>query len=191
MSALASRWDRYALHPERYVCSEPETTGPTVAKILDAMPSEGTVLDLGCGQGRLAVPVATSRSDLDVVAVDLSSRMLCHATYHKQVRYLRGNGYTIPPTVGRLDGAWSVLLFQHLPVDTIARYLFSLAEHLRVGAPLLAQYVIGDHHLDLDHRYQPRELNHLAQAAGFTDVTTCRHEVVYDWGWLHARRGPA
>jgi SAM-dependent methyltransferase len=185
LTTLADRWDAYATQPDLYVCSEPETTKATVARIVDAMPAVGQVLDLGCGPGRLAVPVADAAPNLRIVGLDISPRMLARATYHPRVRYLLGDG---EHALGPLSGAWSVLLFQHLTVGQAAGYLFDLAHHLIPGAPLLVQFVAGDHHADLDHRYRPTELVGLAEAAGLADCAAALDPTTADWWWLTARR---
>ena len=185
MSTLADRWDAYANQPELHVCSLPETTKATVERILDIMPAAGHVLDLGCGPGRLAVPVADTAPDLHVIGLDISPRMLARAAYPPPVRYILGDG---EHAVGPIDGAWSVFLFQHLNVGLAAGYLFDLFQHLNPGAPLLVQFIVGDHHVDLDHRYRPTELTGLAEAAGFVDVTAAPDDTIPDWWWLTARR---
>lgn len=187
LTTLADRWDAYATQPDLHVCSLPETTKATVERIVDLMPDHGTVLDLGCGPGRLAVPVADAAPDLQVVGLDISPRMLARAAYHPRVRYLLGDG---EHTVGPISGAWSVFLFQHLTVGQVAGYLFDLAHHLIPGAPLLVQFVAGDHHADLDHRYRPPELTGLAEAAGLVDVMAEPDggvPEVPEWWWLTAR----
>lgn len=188
--SVAERWDSYAADPDLYVCSEHATTAPTLRRVLDAMPDAGTVLDLGCGQGRLAVPVAEARPNLSVVGLDISPAMLAAAPQRPRVQYLLGDGSHV---VGPVDGAWSVLLFQHLPPETVYSYLTSLAEHIAPGGPLLVQFVAGDYHLDLDHRYRPSQLVGLAEAAGFKDVAVCLDDRMSDWWWLTATAsaGPA
>lgn len=185
LSTLADRWDAYSTQPELHVCSLPETTKGHVDRIVEAMPDTGTVLDLGCGPGRLAVPVADAAPNLQILALDISPRMLSRAAYHPRVRYLLGDG---EHAAGPVNGAWSVLLFQHLNVGLAAGYLFDLARHLTADAPLLLQFIAGDYHLDLDHRYRPPELVGLAEAAGFVDVTAAADEDLDDWWWLTARR---
>lgn len=180
---LVTQWDGYADRPDLYVCSEPETTDPTVACVLDAMPTSGRVLDLGCGQGRVAVPVAEARPGLQVTGVDVSPRMLDHAATHPRVEYVLGDGATVP---GPVDGVWSVLLFQHLPPDAVAGYLTAVHEQLTVGGPLLVQFVAGDYHLGLDHRYWPSTMAALAEGAGFVEVSVRPDGLMPEWWWLHA-----
>lgn len=188
--ALAARWDTLAADPEQHVCSLPATTDPTVAMIVDHMPPAGVLLDVGCGQGRLAVPVADALPDVHVRAVDISPEMLARAPAHPRVRYQIGDGHHVPRPAA---GAWSVFLFQHLPPAVAASYLASLAGQLNPGGPILVQFIAGDHHLDLDHRYPPDQLTALAEQAGLQAVTATpgdatAHPIGYpDWWWLTAR----
>ena len=182
MATLEERWDVMSERPDLHVCSMPETFEPTMHKILAAMPDEGVVLDFGCGPGRLAVPVAEARPDLTVVGIDLSWRMLSAAPPHDRVRYL----YLYDPCPYRFNGTWSVLVFQHLDPLRASASLAGIAAASTSGAPLLVQYVTGDYHLDLDHRYPDDEMVEMATAAGFVDVTT-EPGIVPEWRWMRAR----
>jgi cyclopropane fatty-acyl-phospholipid synthase-like methyltransferase len=190
MSTLRTRWNGYAAHPELHVCSLPETTDPTVATIIEHMPAAGTLLDLGCGPGRLATRVADARPSVRVIGLDISPAMLTRAKFHDRVDYRLGDGIY---AVGPVNGAWSVFLFQHLDPATVVSYLHSLARHITPNGPLLVQFIAGEHHVDLDHRYQPPVLAGLAQRAGLKRVSvfpadTATHPIDYpDWWWLTAR----
>lgn len=179
-------WDVLAARPDLHVCSVPYTFQPTVNRVLAAMPETGTVLDFGCGPGRLAVPVADARPDLNIVGLDISPRMLAQAPDHQRILYLHGDDIF---NLGPIDGAWSVLVFQHLPPDVAAGYLGELATAIRPGGPLLVHFIEGDFHAGLCHQYQPDEIADMAQTAGFT-VTDLSEQVDVRWWWLTATRNP-
>lgn len=113
--------------------------------------SEGArILDLGCGPGRLAIPFARGCTWAHVVGVDISRRMLDKARAQREAHHLRncvlllGDGRTLPALAGALDGAYSMLTFQHLPAEVSAAYVQEVAERLKPGGRFAYQIVVGD-----------------------------------------------
>jgi SAM-dependent methyltransferase len=79
-----------------------------------------TVLDLGCGLGRLTRPLA-ARAER-VVAVDVSAEMLARAkalnAHLGNVDWVHGDGRTLPDV--RVDVAVSFVVLQHVPDPAIS-----------------------------------------------------------------------
>jgi SAM-dependent methyltransferase len=114
---------------------------------------KGRILDLGCGVGRLAIPIARAKAfagyrtgeDL-VLGVDISEAMLGHAgaaareagltLQHLAFGYT--DGRSLPDV--RLHSAYSVLLFQHLPPDAVQSYLRQVAVLLVGGGVFRFQF---------------------------------------------------
>ena len=111
------------------------------------------VVDLGCGEGGLAVRLASGGAE--VVAVDASEQMLAAALRHPRVRYLRADlaDFALPP--GSADLVVSSLALHYVEdfeglVARVARWLtpgglfaFTI-EHPVVTAPLVAADCVVD-----------------------------------------------
>jgi ubiquinone/menaquinone biosynthesis C-methylase UbiE len=148
---------------------------------------EQTVLDLGCGIGRVALHVAPRCARL--WAVDVSPRMLELArermSGHANVSYALCRDVEIPdvPT-GSVDLAYSFLVLQHLEREDAFLLLEELHRVVRPGGVVVLTYpnLLSDVYLqsflDYAHRrasaererariYTPQEVDRLLQAAGF------------------------
>ena len=124
------------------------------------------VLDLGCGAGRLAIPLTRYLSPqghydgLDVLpwAIDwcrseISSRYpnftFTHADVASGQYYPDGaigpEQYTLPYEAGRFDVVCGLSLFTHMLADGVTRYLAEIARTLREGGrTLLTFYLLND-----------------------------------------------
>jgi len=72
---LAGGYEEYAFIADLYDHIVPHRTRADVDFFVDAaLASAGPVLEVGCGTGRILVP--TARAGIDIVGLDLSSRML-------------------------------------------------------------------------------------------------------------------
>jgi SAM-dependent methyltransferase len=113
--------------------------GNTYGKFVDAqeryfltkwLPKAGTVLDAGCGTGRLL--------DLATCGVDGSSNMLelARKRYpHKRVE--KGTLDALPFDTGSFDAIVCMHVFMHLPVETIREILQELYRVVRPGGRLI------------------------------------------------------
>ncbi|MCA9667036.1 MAG: class I SAM-dependent methyltransferase [Myxococcales bacterium] len=110
-----------------------------------AQKTGGPVLELGCGTGRIALPLA--RDGIDVLGVDLSEPMLAHArerlarmrpkAARPRVRLVRADMHALP-IVGRFKlviAAFNTLMHVYRSADLVA-LLSSLRERLAPGGQL-------------------------------------------------------
>lgn len=116
------------------------------------------VVDLGCGEGGLAVRISAAGA-AEVVAVDASEEMLAAAARHPRVRYFRADlaDFDLPP--GAADLVVSSLALHYVEdfdglVARVARWLtpggffaFTI-EHPVVTAPLAAADCVIDDYAD-------------------------------------------
>jgi SAM-dependent methyltransferase len=94
-----------------------------------------TILDIGCGVGRLTRPLAVRARR--VVGIDVSPEMLKLAQDHNadlaNIVWLLGDGRTLNPVEdGTIDGCVSHVVFQHLPdVSAIFSYIREMGRVLK------------------------------------------------------------
>lgn len=119
---------------------------PAMAALLPSV--EGLrVVDLGCGEGDLAVRLAEAGA-VEVVAVDASASMLANATAHPKVRYVRADLADFDLAAGSVELVVSSLALHYVEdFDALCRrvaswltsggqFLFSV-EHPVLTAPLV------------------------------------------------------
>lgn len=99
--------------------------------------SHETVLDIGCGVGRMTRALAVRAAR--VLAMDVSGEMLARAreqnSHLTSVDWIHGDGRSLRP-VGdaAVDGCFSWVVFQHIPdEETIFDYVREMARVLKPG----------------------------------------------------------
>lgn len=184
---MVTYWDDLAavLGPAEATCNGLDwdtLTADMAAQVAAHLPS-GRLLDLGCGMGRLSAPVA-ERLDAEVVGVDYTAAMLAAAPVSHRAGYVRGDVARLPFASGSFDGAWSVLVAQHLDAAALRLLFAEAARVLRAGAPLVVQWVFGDHHdpAAADHRWTLGELREHAASARLR-LNALEGGVHPDWLW--------
>jgi 2-polyprenyl-3-methyl-5-hydroxy-6-metoxy-1,4-benzoquinol methylase len=108
----------------------------TIRKHIDPSFAPRSVLDFGCGVGRLLVPFAAIADD--VVGLDVSSSMLleaqknCDAHRVRNVRLFESDD-ALSALSGAFDLIHSCIVFQHIPVQRGRGIFAKLLQHLRPG----------------------------------------------------------
>lgn len=120
---------RFAERTDRAL-AEPE--GPTLARVAEALPPGGSVLDVGAGTGAASLPLAAALGEL--VAVDVSDAMLAELTSRAErlgvpARVVRGRW----PAVAAETPAADVAVCAHVVynVPDLAGFLTELTRHAR------------------------------------------------------------
>jgi cyclopropane fatty-acyl-phospholipid synthase-like methyltransferase len=149
-------------------------------------------LDLGCGLGRLLIPLALRYPATSFMGVDISPGMLEHARKQakahgvRNVRWLSGSGRMLP-RVGMLTAALCAVTFQHIPSTAVASYIGQVGERLQPGGMFRFQFV-----------HDTRENAFLTHGLHETDVVAwCEHSglrvkdldlsLIYPvWTWVTA-----
>lgn len=144
-----------------------------------------TAIDLGCGSGRLLVPMAESHPRATFLGVDIAFRQFPHP---RNVGLLGSDGRSILMADEQIEAAWSMLLFQHLPEDAVQGYIAEVARVLRPGGRFVFQFVgrtDDDQHEDafLNYRYEMGTVGDWCLEAGF-DVVQCATDG--EWRWMTA-----
>ena len=109
-----------------------------VLRKLGARIEEGdSVVDIGCGIGRLTRVIASRASE--VYAIDVSKEMLAQAKQHnghlENVEWIHGDGTTLQPIPNEsVEAAISHVVFQHIPDPQITYgYVAEMGRVLRPG----------------------------------------------------------
>ena len=147
------------------------------------------VLEIGCGPGRILVPMAAAGADAHGIDVSPVSLDRCR-------RFARDRGVDVTlataesdvPFEGPFDFVYSVAVFMHLPRKTAVEYLMAARRSLADGGVGCFTFRDLDHpesrrkfREDLHKRYSTRvrfhtaeEVRNFMQVAGFEDVTVVR-----------------
>lgn len=181
--------------------------GPTHAAMLEALkkvPSNSSILDVGCGTGMLAAKLLSSSPDNFVVGVDLSSGMIEQAQqackpFGSRTRFVVGDSEHLPFPSGSFDAVTCSHSFHHYPnQEAVVR---EFARVLRPnGVLLLADanrdnlwgWALFDGYVNwleggVSH-CSAKRFRELLDAAGFDVVTQQRGGWIMPWMVNHAVR---
>jgi SAM-dependent methyltransferase len=195
--AMADAWQQFAAG----VSADPrlEWLGELVART----PADGTVVELGCGNGTPETAELARRFDL--TAVDLSCEQLRRAQARvPKAKFVHADLLEVEFAAGSLDAVAAFYVFNHVPRELLAGLFARIHGWLRPGGHLLASFGCSDdpgwHGEWLGvpmyfSSFPPGENARLLTAAGFVLV---RDEVVaieepepsgsVEFQWILARR---
>src|SRR3984893_103300 len=159
-----------------------------IPALTPAMRPGATILDLGCGIGRLTLPLARDFPAVSFIGLDLSPKMVTTARTsakrhgQRNVRFLTGDGRTLPKTLPRLAGTFSILTFQHLPAEAQEGYVRAIAAKLNPGGVVRLQFVTSEVDHFLSHGVSPDEVAIWCEAAGLVVEAVDLGAVDESWG---------
>lgn len=148
----------------------------------------GRVLDLGCGVGRVTIPMARLCPQAEIVGIDISPVAIeraCDARDEAGVAnatFLIGDGRTIPD-VGPLDAAYSMLMFQHCEPETVRGYLDGLVGALKDYAPFRFQWTVGETHEPYAHDHPDSIVREWAGLLTLSGGSLEQDEQYPTWRW--------
>lgn len=190
-------WDEHAT-PSGVFNPPPELydsmTLRQVDYILNQLGNVNTILDFGCGIGRLMTRIWEQSPNVYIYGIDGSLNML-NRVESKGPGLLYLADSQVPPKLGRVvDGAFAVLVMQHMPDQTCRDVVWDICRELRPGGRFVSQWVIGDpassHELSYK-RWLTDVLGWLKQA-GFGTLIVDPDSVVTDysgeWVWVTATK---
>ena len=139
-----------------YVCASPEKKGAwdenifyatgvdSVQLFLEHLPQGGTIVEVGCGLGRMSFALA--RYFNQVIGIDVSAEMIKRANQRKRrsacenVAFCVNDGRTIPLASGSIDACLSYLVLQHMPSRVLVYgYITEMGRVLRPGGCAVIQ----------------------------------------------------
>jgi SAM-dependent methyltransferase len=133
----------------------------TIQRHIDPQFAPHTVLDFGCGVGRLLVPF--SRIAQEIVGLDVSPHMLDEARRNCDERGIRNvrlvhSDDNLSALTGTFDLVYSFIVFQHIPVQRGRAILAKLLQHLRPGGVAAIQLTYSKTRFASTHGVAPMEL---------------------------------
>ncbi len=118
--------------------------------------STATVVEIGSHTGRVVRALAAMWTTATFIGLDIGRNILNEAvkatverTTLKTIKYVLGDGYTLPFGTGLVDAIFSLHTFQHLRKPNVAGYIHEAARVLRAGGRAAFQWYEGDR--DLQH----------------------------------------
>ncbi len=153
-----------------------------VLDFLDALPTECTLLDVGCGNGRHAV-VAQNKG-MHVIGVDASAELahiadqrLSENQRSRRADVLKGSAIDLPLARNSVDHALFIAALHNIPGrDRRVRALREVRRVMRPrGMALITVWArwqdrFADHYVKELFRHLPRKLAHGDEAAEFGDI---------------------
>lgn len=148
-SDVIAAWDAAgpsAIHPARAVSEDAYwQTGETqAAAIASVLPPKATVVDFGCGDGRVAIPLA--RCGFTVIGVDASPTMLAAlAERDPKLRTITSDGADLKQKLTRKVDAvvcLSVLIHHDYPSGT--RLIGALRRSVKSGGLMILDWPVSD-----------------------------------------------
>lgn len=168
-------WDAAALDPDVDAKYISDTPADYFREVLNDMPGE--VLDLGCGIGRLLAPGWSG--------CDISANMLEIALKKWPNNDLRiCDGRAIPFHDNKFDYVFSVLMFQHIPLEAKAGYINEVYRVLKPGGRFICQFVVGDYEALFHHNMSLERMTSFLESAGFKDVGIRTDVYRSQWAWI-------
>jgi len=197
-------WDRQAdsLAEARFAVwsVDPDDYDATTTKCVDLLrqllPFDvRSVMEVGCGIGRLTLPIAEAFPGAEVYGIDFSVRLLEYAHQESYRRRLTDRVHFVcspaqgPLPVFALEAAYSVAVLQHVLRPTALAIIANVAHYLRPGGSLVIQTVYDREFEDEGH-VPPAVVAEWFRLAGLVDVTQERGKIFPDWLWTVGRVRP-
>lgn len=176
-------WDKAASDPqvlEKYIADVP------LEDCLDAVVNHlkaGSILDLGCGIGRLTTPIAENAPACQLHGIDISEEMIKLAP-PSTVKYKVCDGKTIPYPAESFESVYSMLTFQHIDNPTLHGYFKEVYRVLKDNGFFRFQYVEGYYHGFVDHNHNLQEVKTWLEEIGFEIAQVDQGLVHPQWTWI-------
>ena len=154
-----------------------------------ALRGADAVLDLGCGTGRLTNHLASRFPWLELFGTDISEPALnvARESALANVRYTLGDGRDLPDTPPVFDAAYSVTVFQHIPIEATFGYIQQVRERLRPGGVFIFTVATGDVDEFLNHQI-PDVDEFRNEISELFESVVVEYDATNDWTWITATK---
>lgn len=172
-------WEFAAQDPsvdERYIC-EAVYNEPIKNYIKHLT---GKTLEIGCGVGRLQTP--------ESYGIDISPKMIEIAKRRKPTsHFLVTDGRSIPYPDESFNNVFCVLVFQHLPLEGVYKYIAEAGRVLVSGGTFVFQFIEGKTEGPFSQHHYSSDIQLMLLRSGFSVI---KKEVAIhpQWLWITAQK---
>lgn len=179
-------WDEAAKDPDverKYIADV--DLGDCLDAIVNSLLA-GSILEIGCGIGRLTEPIQENAPACQLHGIDISPEMLKLCPKSK-VKYNLCDGIKIPYADESFDSVYSMLTFQHIDAAAFQRYIKETYRVLKDNGVFRFQFVEGNGDYGLvDHNHQYPDVKLWLQDNGLEVAAFEPHLVHPQWAWITA-----
>jgi cyclopropane fatty-acyl-phospholipid synthase-like methyltransferase len=175
-------WDNAASDPDvryKYIADEWASTETFLDLIEKNNNNWNNVLEIGCGIGRLLVPLADKYRECNFYGIDISNEMIKLAPKRNNIKYQE--------VADNLDLVYSMLVFQHIEHQEKINYIKLAYEKLKVGGNMFFQFVIGEENSPYSYQTSKFEINRILKDAGFKNLIFTEH-MHPEWMFVRATK---
>lgn len=148
------------------------------------------MLEIGCGIGRLTLPMAMKFPTAKIVGVDISDKMLLRfKALHGKPRNIKlvcNDGRSLPKLFKPYDAVYSMLTFQHIDKEGIREYIKEISSVMDKGGIFRFQFVQGEENSAFSQQYYRGEILMMLMSNGFK-VKDIQINLIHEqWVWITA-----
>lgn len=179
-----------------YIAGTNLTDQDCVAAILNTTeihhaPKKARMLEIGCGVGRLMLPMSVFASEL--YGIDVSEEMLkmCNSAIRKwplkNMTVGLCDGVSLPVKDNTMDFIYSMLVFQHLELASVVCYLTESARVLKKDGILRFQFVEYAEEAEFSKPIPAEAMIAMVNAVEGLKTTVYQAGIINkEWGWITA-----
>jgi ubiquinone/menaquinone biosynthesis C-methylase UbiE len=147
------------------------------------------ILDLGCGMGRLSLPIAQRYPNVKIVGIDISPEMIKIAKQNskdlKNIRYKVNDGISISEIDDNcIDLVYSIVTFQHIPNQVFQGYIKEISRILRKSGKFRIQFVEGNYYGFNENNSNEDDVIKWCDEAGLNIINIDRNLIFPKWTWI-------
>jgi cyclopropane fatty-acyl-phospholipid synthase-like methyltransferase len=175
-------WDNAASDPDvryKYIADEWASTKTFLDLIEKNNNHWNNVLEIGCGIGRLLVPLADKYSKCNFYGIDISDEMIKLAPKKNNIKYQQLSD--------NLDLVYSMLVFQHIEHQEKIDYINLAYQKLKFGGNLFFQFVIGEENSPYSYQTSKFEIEKILNNTGFHSLVFTNH-MHHEWMFVKATK---
>ncbi len=182
MNHAKAFWDNAASDPDvryKYIADEWASTETFLDLIENNNNNWSNVLEIGCGIGRLLVPLADKYNECNFYAIDISDEMINLAPKRNNIKYQE--------VTNNLDLVYSMLVFQHIEHKEKINYIKLAYDNLKNGGNLFFQFVVGEENSPYSYQTSEFEINKILKNIGFHSLFFSNH-MHHEWMFVKATK---